>query len=788
MTALKSADTYRDPRASIDVRIRDLLAKMTLEEKVAQLGSRWSFELLDGDRFSIDCAASLLAQGIGQVTRVSGATLLDERAAATAANAIQQHLINETRLGIPAIIHEEICSGLMAWGSTVFPQAIGVASTWDPNLNEALGDAIRMDMRMRGAHQGLGPVLDIARDARWGRMEETFGEDPHVVAEMGTAFIRGLQGANLREGVIATAKHFVGYGASEGGMNWAPATLSLREALESYYHPFEAAVRAGVRSVMHAYVEVDGVPCAASVDLLTSMLRERWGFSGFVVSDYFALRQLIDYHGFAADAEAAAAMAAEAGVDLELPSTDCYGKPLRDAVASGAIPETTIEVIVARVLRAKFELGLFEHPFVDTPSRRRLRSSASRSEALARDIARKSIVLLRNDGVLPIRRAGISVAVIGPNADEARHLFGDYTYAAHIELLREAQKGSENVFAIPIDDGFSLKGERPPVPTILDALRQQLGNSVAFARGCDVNGTSRDGFPAAVELAAKSDLAVLVMGDKSGLTKDCTSGESNDRVSLDLPGVQEDLVREIVATGTPVVLVLVAGRPTGSAWIHERSAAVVMAWLPGQEGAHALADVLLGKINPSGKLPISFPRSVGQIPIYYGHKASGGRSHWRGGYVDSPATPLYPFGHGLSYTTFTLRDAEVDTSDLTGNDPIRTSVKVQNTGDLAGAEVVQLYIRRHGASFTRPVLELKGFARVELEPGEAMRVRFEVPIGQTGFYDRNLTYVVEPGALEILLGTSSADARSAGLVSLAPDLRAPSAQKGFSSSVRTEQA
>ena len=749
---------------------------MTLEEKVAQLGSAWVFQLAEGTSLDMAKAGELLRHGLGQVTRISGASNLAPRDAAVLANAIQRHLVTETRLGIPAIVHEEICSGLMARDSTIFPQAIGLASTWQPELAAALADAVRVQMRAMGAHQGLSPVLDICRDPRWGRTEETFGEDPYLVARMGVAFVSGLQGDDLRDGVIATAKHFVGYGASEGGLNWAPPHLGPRELHDVYLHPFEAAVRsAGLCSVMNAYNELDGVPAAANHHLLTDLLREQWGFLGCVVSDYFAIRQLADYHRLAPDVVEAAAMALESGLDVELPGTDCYGEPLLEGVRSGRVSEGTVDTAVARVLRCKFELGLFERPLVE-PDEVAAVTGTPEHRQLAQEIARKSIVLLRNDGTLPLRPNLATVALIGPNATEARHFVGDYAYPVHVESLRELLRSGRNVFAIPLDEEHALQPVAVETPSVADAMSARLGERLRIARGCDVNSTSRAGFAEAVDVAAACDVAVMVMGDKAGLTDDCTSGESRDVASLDLPGVQEELVHAVLDTGTPVVLVLVAGRPVASAALQERCAAVLMAWLPGEEGAAAIADVLTGEINPGGKLPISYPRSVGQIPVYYGHKISGGRSHWKGDYVDSPSTPLYPFGHGLSYTTFGLSDPSLEHHQVTWNDAITTTVTVTNTGSCAGDEVVQLYVRDPWASVTRPVLELKGFARVSLGAGESRSVAFTTPVGQLGFHDRNLDYVVEPGEIDVFVGTSSVELIDAGTVTVVADPAGPPAK------------
>jgi beta-glucosidase len=784
LTVVESVEPpYRDASRARDERVQDLLGRMTLEEKVAQLGSAWVFQLARGTELS-ERGTELLRNGLGQVTRISGASSLGAAAAARLANAIQRRLVEETRLGIPAIVHEEVCSGLMAREAIVFPQAIGLASTWEPDLAEELADSIRVQMRAVGAHQGLAPVLDVCRDPRWGRTEETFGEDPYLVSRMGVAFTRGLQGPSLRTGVVATLKHFVGYGASDGGMNWAPAAIPPRALREVYLHPFEAAVRvAGARSVMNAYNEIDGVLCAADRDLLTLTLRDEWGFDGIVVSDYFSIRQLAEYHHLAVDGESAAVLALRAGLDVELPATDCYGPPLLRAIDAGLVAEETLDEAVRRVLCTKFDLGLFDNPYVDVEAASGAAATTAHRE-LARTIARKSIVLLRNDGILPLASDVGSIAVIGPNADAARNLFGDYAYPAHVESLQNVLDSGRSSLSTPGVESAEIGPVDIEAPSVLDALRARYGSKVSFAAGCDVAGSSDAGFAEAVELAAAADVAILVVGDKSGLTEDCTSGEFRDRASLDLPGVQEELARAVLATGTPVVLVLVAGRPTASAWLHERCAAVVMAWLPGEEGASAIVDVLGGDANPGGKLPISYPRAVGQVPVFYAHKASGGRSHPVGDYVDQSASPLYPFGHGLTYTTFELSALRIAEETVPWVGELVIEAQVTNTGTRAGDEVVQLYTRDPQASVTRPELELKSFLRLTLEPGEARRLTFRVPVAQLGFYDRDLAYLVEPGAIEVFVGRSSADTVRVGAVTVTPAEQNP--VKAFHGSVAVD--
>lgn len=756
---------YRDPARPVAERVADLLGRMTAAEKVAQLGSAWGFELTEGDGVSAEAFDRICHNGLGQVTRISGASGHGPAAAAHIANRIQQLLIENTRLGIPAIVHEEICSGVMARGSTVYPQAIGIAATFDPDLNEAVAASIRTQMRLTGVHQGLSPVLDVCRDPRWGRAEETFGEDPYLVAQMGNAFVRGLQGPDLAGGVIATAKHFVGYGVSEGGMNWAPAHITTRELREVFLHPFEAAVEAaGLRSVMNGYHELDGIPCAANGELLNDVLRGEWGFDGIVVSDYFSIDQLATYHRLAVDKSEAATIAMNAGLDVELPSTDCYAAALLAALDDGRVGMSVLDEAVARTLHLKFELGLFEQPYVDVDAAGAAMDTTT-DRSLAAAAARKSIVLLKNDGVLPLGRNPGRIAVIGPNADAARNLYGDYAYPAHIESLLE-MRDEDNVFNIPIPPDMDFGNAGPDSPSILDALTERYGTAITYARGCAVNDDDTSGIAAAVELATTADIVVMVVGDKAGLTYECTSGESRDRSSLTLPGVQEELARAVLATGTPVITVLVVGRPCGSEQLHRGSAAVVLAWLPGQEGAHAVAEVLAGEFNPGGKLPISFPRSVGQIPVFYGHKVSGGRSHWKGDYLDGPASPLYPFGFGLSYSRFQLSDPVLEPTAVVIGDSVAVRVAVTNSTETNGDEVVQVYVRDTEASVTRPVLELKSFVRVAVPAGATRDIEFHIPVEQLGFYDRKLRYVVEPGDIEILVGTSSTDLVVAGSVTI----------------------
>jgi beta-glucosidase len=745
---------YLDPSLPVDDRVEDLLDRMTPDEKLAQLGSLWVFEILDGTSVDPAKAARRLGAGIGQITRVAGATNLELPAVAALANEIQRFLVHETRLGIPAIVHEECLHGFLARGAVCYPQSIGMAAAWDPALVETIAAGIARQMRSAGAHQALSPIFDVARDPRWGRIEETYGEDPYLVAALGTAYVRGLQEGD--SGVLATGKHMVGHGVPEGGLNRAPAHIGPRELRDVFLFPFEAAVRdAGMRSMMHAYEDVDGVPCVASRELFTAMLRDEWGFDGIVVSDYAGIDELATSHAVVSDLSQAAILALDAGIDVELPSTAAYGAPLAEALAAGRIDPALVDRSVARVLRIKFELGLFERPFVEP---RAVVVPSAEERALAADAARASLVLVQNDGTLPLPRDLARIAVLGPNADSARNLLGDYSHVAHIETLIEMREGtSGSGFMAP--ESLDLYDDVEGRPTILDAIRKRCSDTtdVVFAEGCGILDGSDEAIEHAVAAAGRADVAVVVVGEKSGLTKDCTCGETRDRLELTLPGRQEELVAAVAATGTPIVLVLVSGRPLAIEAAAARSAAVLHAWCPGDEGPAAIADVLFGDANPGGKLPVTVPRHVGQIPIHYAHKPSGGRSHWHDDYVDGSHLPLWPFGHGMSYTRFEVGGLEVDPAAVDPGGEVAVSVHVANIGDRSGDEVVQLYVRDVEASVTRPVKELRGFARVRLAAGERRRVTFRLAAEQLAFTDLDGQLVVEPGRVALMVGTSSAE-------------------------------
>jgi beta-glucosidase len=599
--------------------------------------------------------------------------------------------------------------------------------------------------------------LDIARDPRWGRIEETFGEDPYLTSTLGVAYIRGLQGEDWAQGVVATGKHFVGYSLPEGGLNWAPAHIMPRELREVYLLPFEAAVReAHLGTIMNGYHELDGVPCGASKELLTDILRGEWGFDGMVVSDYFAIDQLVAYHNYAQEKAEAARMTLEAGMDLELPSIDCFRQPLLDAVERGDLAVSRIDESVARMLTYKFAFGIFENPYVQ-PDGVAAVLDAPEHRALARTLAEKSLILLKNDGLLPLPKSTRQIAVIGPNADSMRNMVGDYAYPAHIESLVVLGMSEEFSSNTPGPEHMEMVEEFTPTVTVLQGIRAALGSGaqVTYAQGCGVLDPDTSAIAEAVEVAQAADAVVLVMGDKAGLALSCSVGEFRDRTTLGLPGIQEELVRAVLATGKPVVVVLVNGRPFSIGWILEQANAVLEAWLPGEEGGTAIAGALFGDVNPGGKLPVTVVRSAGQVPLFYNHRPSGAKSFNYGPYVEESNTPLLPFGFGLSYTTFSITNLRLDKRVVDAAGSVTATVDVTNTGSIAGDEVVQLYTRTDGASVTRPVKELRAFKRVTLQPGETKQITFTLHMPQMAYYDLQMNLAVEPGTVRVLVGNSS---------------------------------
>src|ERR1035441_3461569 len=748
------APAYRNPKLAPERRTKDLLARMTLEEKVAQMICVWQQKaetLVDADG-QFDQAKARAAfkkgHGLGQVGRLSDAGQgLDARRMAEVANAIQRFFLEESRLGIPVIFHEECLHGHAAIGGTSFPQPIGLGATFDPDLIESLYAMTALEARARGAHQALTPVVDVARDPRWGRVEETFGEDPFLVSRMGIAAVRGFQGdATFRDKtrLIATLKHFAAHGQPESGMNCAPANVSERVLRETFLYPFEQAIRhGGAISVMPSYNEIDGVPSHANRWLLGDVLRKEWGFKGFTVSDYYAIWELSyrpDTHGhfLAKDKKEACALAVEAGVNIELPEPDCY-LHLAELVRKGVLQESQLDELVAPMLLWKFRMGLFDDPYVD-PEHAAAVAGCDAHRALALQAARETVTLLKNEGgLLPLDAQAIkTIAVIGPNAD--RPMLGGYS------------------------------GKPAHCSTVLEGVRARVPKSVKvlYSEGCKITqpgswnqdevlpsdpAEDRNLIAAAVRTARKADVIVLAIGGNEQTSREAWSlKHMGDRTSLDLIGRQDELVRALLAVGKPVVVLLFNGRPLSIRDVAESVPAILECWYLGQETGTAIAEVLFGDINPSGKLPITIPRSVGHVPAFYNHKPSARR-----GYLFDDVSPLFAFGFGLSYTTFEFSPPRLEKTRIRRDRSTRLSVDVTNTGTRAGAEIVQLYIRDLVASVTRPVKELKCFRRVVLQPGETRTVAFEITPELLAFWDVNMRFTVEAGDFELMTGNSSRD-------------------------------
>jgi beta-xylosidase len=772
---------WRDTTRSVADRVERLLTEMTLEEKVGQLGSRWVGNDMEPEpstepspagesetTFNVAPLQDVFAAagtmsleeastyGLGHLTRVFGSYPMT--VAEGTAELVRQHrvVLAGSRLGIPALVHEECLTGFTTFGATVYPAAIAWGATFDADLVERMAAAIGRDMAAVGVHQGLSPVLDVVRDYRWGRVEETMGEDPYLVATLGVAYVRGLQSA----GVIATLKHFAGYSASRAARNHAPVSMGRRELLDIILPTFETAVAlAGARSVMNSYADVDGVPAGADPWLLTEVLRDGWGFTGTVVSDYWAIPFLATMHRLAPDAEEAGVLALRAGLDVELPDTLGFGQHLVERVRRGEISEALVDRAARRLLQQKIELGLLDPQWtpeasVSAAAATDLDSPSNR--ALAREMAERSVVLLDAGTVLPLlgdgRPALRRIAVVGPCADDPRTFMGCYAFPNHV-LPRYPGRG------LGVD-----------VPSGVDALRAELPDvEVIHERGCAVQGSDRSGFAAAVAAAGDADLCVAFVGDLAGLFGLGTSGEGCDAEDLRLPGVQADLVAELLATGTPVVVVVVSGRPYALGEVHGRAAGLIQAFMPGEEGGPAIAGVLSGRVQPGGKLPVQIPRKAGGQPSTYLQPPLA--SAESAGISNLDPTPLFAFGHGRSYTTFTLGDLRISDAEIPTDGEVTVAVRLTNSGARAGDEVVQLYLHDVLAQVTRPVKQLVGYARVTLEPGAAADVVFHVHADRTAFTGRDLTRVVEPGDVEVLVGTSASDLPCRGAFRLTGPLR-----------------
>ena len=757
---------YLDPTLPIERRIDDLLGRMTLEEKVGQMLCLWQGKraITDGEgRFDPARAPEWFRIGIGRIERPGEGH--GARTEAEFTNAIQRWVKEHTRLGIPVLFHEEALHGLEAEQATSFPQAIALASTWNPELVERVFAAAAAEARARGVQQVLAPVVDVARDPRWGRIEETYGEDPYLAARMGVAAVRGFQGTETLIGpahVLATLKHMTGHGQPESGTNVAPAPYGERTLRDVFLYPFEVVIReAGARSVMPSYNEVDGIPSHANRWLLHDVLRGEWGFDGVIVSDWFAISQLADLHHVAADHAEAARRALAAGVDVELPDVQAYGT-LVDQVRQGRVAETTIDTTVRRLLRAKFELGLFENPLVDPDAADRI-SGADATRSLALEAARQAITLLKNDGgVLPLSAERLSrVAVIGPHAAEV--LLGEYSGGPRhtVSIVEGIRTRLGSRVSVEYAEGTRITEDstftREPQPHVGGTRSHAREGADRVVLADQASNARRRA--AAVALARRSQVAIVVVGDNEMTSREAYApNHLGDRADLGLPGQQEALVRAVLATGTRTVLVLIHGRPLSIPALVARVPAILDGWYLGQETGTALAEALFGDINPGGKLPVTVARHVGQLPVFYNHKPSARR-----GYLFDTTQPLFPFGYGLSYTTFAYANLRVAPARIGTQERTTVSVDVTNTGTRAGDEVAQLYIRDVVSMATRPVKELRGFRRVTLQPGETRTVTFDVGPEQLAYHGADMQRVVEPGRFDIMVGGNSVDVSSVAL-------------------------
>ena len=750
-----SLPAYKDPSFSIDVRLSDLLSRMTLEEKVGQLLCPLGWEMYEIHGNEV-CPSGKFKQlikerNVGMLwatyradpwTKKTLANGLNPEMAAKAGNALQKYVMENTRLGIPMFLAEEAPHGHMAIGATVFPTGIGMAATWSPELVKEVGQVIAKEIRSQGGHISYGPVLDLTRDPRWSRVEETFGEDPVLSGILGASMVDGLGGGNLSQkyATIATLKHFLAYAVPEGGQNGNYASVGIRDLHQNFLPPFRKAIDAGALSVMTSYNSIDGTPCTSNHYLLTQLLRNEWKFRGFVVSDLYSIEGIHESHFVAPTKENAAIQSVMAGVDVDL-GGDAYTN-LCHAVQSGQMDKTVIDTAVCRVLRMKFEMGLFEHPYVDPKIAAKTVRRKEHIE-LARKIAQSSITLLKNENsILPLSKMINKVAVIGPNADNRYNMLGDYT--------------------APQEDSN--------VKTVLDGILTKLSPfRVEYVRGCAIRDTTVNEIEQAIEAARRSEVVIVVVGGSSardfktsyketgaavaeeGSVSDMECGEGFDRASLSLLGRQQELLESLQKTGKPLIVVYIEGRPLEKNWASEYADALLTAYYPGQEGGNAIADVLFGDYNPSGRLPISVPRSVGQIPVYYNQKAP--RNH---DYVEVSSSPLYSFGYGMSYTTFEYSDLQVVQKSARC---FEVSFKVKNTGKYDGEEVSQLYMRDEYASVVQPMKQLKHFERFHLKKGEEKKVTFVLTEEDFFLVNYTLKKVVESGNFHLMIGAASNDIR-----------------------------
>ncbi|GAB1819083.1 beta-glucosidase family protein [Herbidospora sp. RD11066] len=743
MTITTTPAPWKDAGRSPEERVEALMARMSLPEKIAQLYGVWvGIDNTDGEMAPHQHEFTalpipwddLVKDGIGQLTRPFGTTPVDPVKGAATLAAAQRSLMTAGRHGVPALVHEEILTGVAAWQAGVYPNPLCWGATFDPELVERMGAQIGVTMRRLGVHQGLAPVLDVARDLRWGRVEETIGEDPHLVGIIGSAYIRGVQS----QGVVATLKHFVGYSASKGGRNLAPVSAGRREIADVLLPPFEMALRAGAGSVMNSYADIDGTPVAADATLLTDLLRDTYGFTGTVVADYFSVAFLQTLHHVADSPTEAARLALTAGIDVELPTVNTFGPALVEAVEKGDVDVALIDRALRRVLVQKVELGLLDEDWNPEPpilTEDDVVLDGPEVRELAGELARRSIVLLHNrDATLPLA-PGVKLAVVGPRADTAQAMLGCYSFPMHVGVHHP-------------ETGMGVE-----IPTLLDALKSEY--DVAYAQGVPVTGGDDEGIAAAVATAADADVVVAVLGDQAGLFGRGTSGEGCDAPGLALPGRQEELLEALLATGKPVVLVLLVGRPYELGRQIDRLAAVVCGFFPGEEGASALADVLSGRANPAGRLPVSFPRDGGNQPATY----LGATLAQKSEVSNVDPTALFAFGHGLSYAPVTWGEV-TGSGEWATDGTFDVKVTLSNENERAASEVVQVYLHDPVAEVARPLQQLIAAQRVDLAPGESRELTLTLHADQTSYTGASWRRQVDPGAVELRVGASSADVRA----------------------------
>jgi beta-glucosidase-like glycosyl hydrolase len=798
-TAFRNASLAPRERAAL------LLREMTIEEKAQQLTCIMPQAVLTPDGLRAEALEAVLGNGIGQVAPLTSTGGTTPQRVANEINLIQRYLVESTRLGVPAVFHNEAIAGTQAPGHVVFPTQSGVAATWSPELSVEMGKVVNRQMRRLGIRQALGPGFDVSLEPRWGRVHETYGEDPYLVAAFGTAYVSGLQGDDLATGVVATGKHFLGYGASEGGLNSSNVEAGSRRIRDVFAHPFEAAIQlAKLRSVMNTYSEVNGVPAAISYELLTTLLRDTLEFEGYVSSDYISFQHVVERALAAKDAAEAARLGLEAGLDLELPSPWSYGAVLAAEVRKGSVSEELLDASALRLLTTKFELGLFEQPYAQETID--VAAIAREGRDLAQQMADRSVTLLKNDGLLPLDLGAVRIAVVGPHADAAALQFPAYSFpAARAVGIFMAQGGFNNMVGVedymPTAD---TSGELPlpqeewvhaeyGVNSLAEELAA-LGASVVAEPGTGIQAERESGaFDRAVEAAAQADVVVLAVGGASAwFVGDRTEGEASDSLSIELPEVQRRLIDAVSAFGKPTVAVLVHGRPYVLPAALLESASIVSASYNGVGGVSAIARVISGEINPSGKLPYTFPQHQGQLPIFHHQRsASGYRSHTPFGthYIDGPATPRFPFGFGLSYSTFDLDDLVVTPETIDTKGEVSISAAVRNTGTRAGAEVVQLYLGTKTSGVTRADQVLGGFARVQLEPGDAARITFTVKATQLGYSNARGGFSVDAGHTDLFVGTSSGDRKLVGSFDLTgPSRPLKSSERSFFSVTLVQDA